>query len=259
MEVRPGYKQTEVGVIPEDWDDQPLYRGIKLLSGHHVLAQHCNTKGYGTPYITGPADFPNGIIENSKFTEKPTTLCRKDDILVTVKGSGAGTIVLAHSEYCISRQLMAVRVTEWETGYVHECLKRESSLFGSAATGLIPGLSRGDILNKRIPLPLLPEQRAIAAALSDVDALLAKLDQLIAKKRDLKQAAMQQLLTGQTRLPGFSGEWEVKLLPDICRFRGGKAHEQHISDTGKYVCVNSKFISTDGKVNRPGISGDKMI
>ena len=66
-----------------------------------------------------------------------------------------------------------------------------------------------------LPLPPLPEQRAIAAALSDVDALLAKLDQLIAKKRDLKQATMQQLLTGQTRLPGFSGAWEVKPLGDV--------------------------------------------
>ena len=61
-----------------------------------------------------------------------------------------------------------------------------------------------------IPLPPPPEQRAIAGALSDVDALIGALDQLIAKKRDLKQAAMQQLLTGQTRLPGFHGEWEVK-------------------------------------------------
>jgi type I restriction enzyme S subunit len=59
-----------------------------------------------------------------------------------------------------------------------------------------------------------PEQRAIAEALSDVDALLGGLDRLIAKKRDLKQAAMQQLLTGQTRLPGFHGEWEVKRLGD---------------------------------------------
>ena len=59
------------------------------------------------------------------------------------------------------------------------------------------------------------EQRAIAAALSDVDALLGGLDRLIAKKRDLKQAAMQQLLTGQTRLPGFHGEWEVKRLGDV--------------------------------------------
>ena len=56
------------------------------------------------------------------------------------------------------------------------------------------------------------EQRAIAEALSDVDGLLGGLDRLIAKKRDLKQAAMQQLLTGQTRLPGFHGEWEVKPL-----------------------------------------------
>ena len=60
------------------------------------------------------------------------------------------------------------------------------------------------------------EQRAIATALSDVDALLGGLDRLIAKKRDLKQAAMQQLLTGQTRLPGFHGEWEVKRLGEIC-------------------------------------------
>ncbi len=58
--------------------------------------------------------------------------------------------------------------------------------------------------------PPVPEQRAIAGALSDVDALIGALDQLIAKKRDLKQAAMQQLLTGQKRLPGFTEEWEVK-------------------------------------------------
>ena len=66
-----------------------------------------------------------------------------------------------------------------------------------------------------VPIPPPPEQRAIATALSDVDALLGWLDRLIAKKRDLKQAAMQQLLTGQTRLPGFHGEWEVKRLGDV--------------------------------------------
>nr|WP_052568496.1 restriction endonuclease subunit S [Ktedonobacter racemifer] len=69
-----------------------------------------------------------------------------------------------------------------------------------------------------IPIPPLPEQRAIAAALSDVDALIASLDKLIAKKRDIKQAAMQQLLTGKTRLPGFSGEWKTRSLEDIFQF-----------------------------------------
>lgn len=72
-----------------------------------------------------------------------------------------------------------------------------------------------------IPLPPLPEQRAIAAALSDVDALLDGLDRLIAKKRDLKQAAMQQLLSGQTRLPGFTGAWEVKRLGELADIVSG--------------------------------------
>jgi type I restriction enzyme S subunit len=63
--------------------------------------------------------------------------------------------------------------------------------------------------------PPLPEQRAIATALSDMDALLAALDRLIAKQRDLKQAAMQQLLTGHSRLPGFHEEWVVKRFGEV--------------------------------------------
>jgi type I restriction enzyme S subunit len=74
-----------------------------------------------------------------------------------------------------------------------------------------------------IQLPALPEQRAIAAALSDVDGLLGALDRLIAKKRDLKQAAMQQLLTGQTRLPGFKGEWVVKRLGAVAEIVMGQS------------------------------------
>jgi type I restriction enzyme S subunit len=67
----------------------------------------------------------------------------------------------------------------------------------------------------RLPAPPPPEQRAIAGALGDVDALLGALEKLIAKKRDLKQAAMQQLLTGQTRLPGFTAKWGVKRLGEV--------------------------------------------
>ena len=74
---------------------------------------------------------------------------------------------------------------------------------------------QSDLRQVLAPLPPLHEQRAIAEALGNVDALIGTLTQLIAKKRDLKQAAMQQLLTGQTRLPGFSGEWEVKRLGDV--------------------------------------------
>ncbi|AFL74789.1 restriction endonuclease S subunit [Thiocystis violascens DSM 198] len=104
------------------------------------------------------------------------------------------------------------------------------------ATGTTMASLNQEILGRvQIPIAPIPEQRAIAAALSDVDALLAKLDQLIAKKRDLKQAAMQQLLTGQTRLPGFSGEWEVKRLGDLFKFSGGhSASRDQLSTEGYY-------------------------
>jgi type I restriction enzyme S subunit len=85
----------------------------------------------------------------------------------------------------------------------------------------IAHLPRDKFVKVPIPRPPLPEQRAIATVLSDVDALLAGLDRLIAKKRDLKQAVMQQLLTGQTRLPGFHEEWEVKRLGEVANVKTG--------------------------------------
>jgi type I restriction enzyme S subunit len=85
----------------------------------------------------------------------------------------------------------------------------------------MPSLNQAILARVVVPYAPLPEQRAIAAALSDADALLDGLTRLIAKKRDLKQAAMQQLLTGQTRLPGFSGEWEVKSCGEIGEIRSG--------------------------------------
>jgi type I restriction enzyme S subunit len=104
-------------------------------------------------------------------------------------------MVLADSEYCISRQLMAIRVIDWDVHFLFSLLKQDESLFGAAAIGLIPGLSRMDILNKFIPLPQkMQEQTAIATALSDTDALIASLEKLIEKKRAIKLGAMQELL-----------------------------------------------------------------
>ena len=86
-------------------------------------------------------------------------------------------------------------------------------------------------------LPDLHEQRAIAAALSDVDALLAALDKLIAKKRAIKQAAMQELLTGRTRLPGFGGEWETRRLGDIGPFWKGRGIKRDDVSDDEVPCI----------------------
>jgi len=82
-------------------------------------------------------------------------------------------------------------------------------------------LNVGDMVTWKLPCPPLPEQQAIAEALSDVDALTTSLDQLITKKRNIKQGAMQQLLTGKKRLAGFSGDWETKTLGEIGDFKNG--------------------------------------
>ena len=86
-------------------------------------------------------------------------------------------------------------------------------------------------------IPPLPEQRAIAAVLRDVDALISALDKLIAKKRDIKKAAMQQLLTGKKRLPGFRGEWKVKKLGEIGPFKKGRNIPKRFLATQGEPCV----------------------
>ncbi|WP_338415246.1 restriction endonuclease subunit S [uncultured Sphaerotilus sp.] len=183
------------------WRTQKLRDGISLLSGQHVLAEHCNTDEIGCPYITGPSDFQDGKIQHSKFTTSPTTLCQADDILITVKGSGVGTMVMSDGTYCISRQLMAIRVeSDWCTQFIHQLLQQDASIIGAAATGLIPGISRSDILNKEIRTPRAAEQTAIAAVLFDMDTEITALEARQEKTRLIKQGMMQELLSGRVRL-----------------------------------------------------------
>lgn len=85
-------------------------------------------------------------------------------------------------------------------------------------------LSKGQFLALELSIPPWEEQRAITEVLSDVDGLIDALDALIAKKRAIKQATMQQLLTGKTRLPGFSGAWETKQIGDVVSLSSEKNH-----------------------------------
>lgn len=125
-------------------------------------------------------------------------------------------LVKADDTYAVNQRVCALSAYRDSPDYLFYVLNRNPYFLK-----FDDGVSQTHLLNpvfEKCQLPLPPtfeEQRAIAAALSDVDTLLAGLDRLIAKKRDLKQAAMQQLLTGQTRLPGFQGEWEIKRLGEL--------------------------------------------
>ncbi|PUE08876.1 hypothetical protein B9Z51_08030 [Limnohabitans sp. T6-5] len=116
----------------------------------------------------------------------------------------------------------------------------EQSQIGGAQKNVNASTLRG----MPIPVPPRQEQLAIGLAISDLDALIAGLEKLIAKKRDLKQAAMQQLLTGQTRLPGFSGEWELRQLVQLGTFLKGSGVKRDEAMSGELPCVRYGEIYT---------------
>src|SRR5207249_10643594 len=102
----------------------------------------------------------------------------------------------------------------------------------------------GDLLSSYVPRPPAAEQRAIAEALSDVDGLLKALEALIAKKRSIKQGAMQQLLAGKTRLPGFSGEWGKKRIGDLLTY---ERPDHYIVHSAEYTEVGDVPVLTANK------------
>lgn len=224
--MKPGYKKTEVGVIPEEWRDCDIsdlcqfQRGFDLTEATRKSGDVPVYSSSGLSYFHNEVRLkPPAVITGRKgmlgkvfFVDEPcwphdTTLWVKD-----FKGNHPQFVALFLGEFRLER-------------------------FDAATS--VPTLNRNNVVGVPIILPPLPEQRAIAAALSEVDALLAALDRLIAKKRDLKQAAMQQLLTGQTRLPGFEGEWVVKRLGDVADFFKGKGSPKSaISESGVEHCVH---------------------
>ena len=207
-DLRPGYKQTDVGVIPEEWEV------VALGTLATTVASGRSTSGAttGTYAVHGST----GIIG---YTERPEY--QGDAILAARVGANAGRLNWVSGNYGVTDNTILLQLKGncclpffWRQ---LEAKNLNSMVFGSGQP-LITG-SQLKALSVSVPSPA--EQRAIAETLNDADALLGALDRLIAKKRDLKQAAMQQLLTGQTRLPGFHGEWKMQRLGDVGVFTKG--------------------------------------
>jgi type I restriction enzyme S subunit len=211
MEIRPGYKQTEVGVIPEDWDASILDKICSMKSGEGITAEQIDSSSL-YPCFGG-----NGIRGyTSRFNHDG------EFALIGRQGALCGNVVGVSGKFFASEHAVVVTPRAGTNIQFLTYVLGELRLNRFSESSAQPGLS----VSKILPLPVAApksegEQRAIAEALRDVDALLSGLDRLIAKKRDLKQAAMQQLLTGQTRLLGFQGEWEVKTLGRVLRFQVG--------------------------------------
>lgn len=219
--VPEGYKQTEVGVIPEDWEGALLEKVTTAVAS----GRSKSNQAYGSYPVYGST----GVIGYSSEPQYEGTA-----ILVARVGANAGKLNKVSGKYGVTDNTIILRFSEAvETGFVWKALelKRLNNLVFGSGQPLITG---SQLKALTIAVPPLLEQRAIATALSDVDALLEELDRLIAKKRDIKQAAMQQLLTGETRLPGFEGEWEARRIGDVLEVRHGRSQKEVETKDGEY-------------------------
>ncbi len=253
MEVRSGYKKTEVGVIPEDWDASPVSQKGEVVSGK-ALAVH--GPGAMRPYLRTKNVF-DGKIEVDDVLRMPMTdtqfeqfVLRNGDVLLNEGQSLelVGRCAMYQGEYpepcAIQNQLIRFRSKEGISSVFASYLFRfcqERGVFGRVALQTTSIAHLGVSRFQRLVLAWPKregEQEAIATALRDADILADAVEGLIAKKRDLKQAAMQQLLTGQTRLPGFSGDWNTTSLGDLGSTFGGltgKTKADFGKGSGQYI------------------------
>lgn len=256
-----GYKQTEVGVIPENWDVPRLGDVFKFKNG---LNKGKEFFGHGTPIVNYMDVYSKpgllfceikGSVEVTKMELKAFDVRKGDAFFTrtseTVEEVGLSSVMLDEPANTVfSGFILRARPQDSSLDdlYKKYCFSSHAirSQITSTSTYTTRALTNGRVLSAiTIPRPPLPEQRAIAIALSDVDALLTAQDKLIAKKRDIKQAAMQQLLTGKQRLPGFSSEWEVKRLGDVADIDSDNLDSDTPSDfTFNYISLEDVDIGS---------------
>jgi type I restriction enzyme S subunit len=259
MELKQGYKQTEVGLIPDDWDLLPFNKIFTFYStSNYSKAQMSDDNDVGCVHYGLIHSIPNSHynLENGiKYyvTKAQATydLIRDGDVVmvdasedleglnksVEISGVGKNKFISGLHTYLL-RDKKSLLVDNYRGLVLNSQIVKNQML--QLAVGMkVFGVSKSQIVKIKIPLPpTLEEQKAIATALSDVDNLITNLDGLIAKKKAIKQGAMQQLLTppskGGKRLDGFDGEWGQKSIKELSKTftkQTGFDYSSHIKPT----------------------------
>jgi type I restriction enzyme S subunit len=262
--TKQGYKQTEVGLIPEDWDalelnelgatGRPVIKagpfGSSLKKEFYVSDGY---KIYGQEQVIKNDPFyGNYFIDKERYRKLKSCKVLPGDILLSLVGTFGKVLVIPEKALkgIINPRLLRISVdkNKFHTKYISYFLRSTKAIgiLESKLQGGTMGVLNASILKSfQIPLPpTLTEQKAIATALSDVDALITSLEQTITKKKAIKQGAMQQLLTpphkGGKRLPGFEGECVEKTLGEISSMNSGGTPSSKVSE---YYDGNIKWVS----------------
>lgn len=235
-----GFKETEVGVIPKDWELKPISEVCQIfgrIGFRGYTVDDIVQEGNGAITIS-PSNIQDNKIEFKKCTyiswfkyeESPEIKIFNGDILLVKTGSTFGKTAIVKglpTKATINPQLVVlkkIKIDNFFFAYMMGFKIVQNQITTAIVGGAIPTLSQQLVSKFLIPLPpTKAEQAAIATALNDADALITQLEKLIAKKRNIKQGAMQELLIGKKRLPGFNEKWEVKKLGDTAEVVMGQS------------------------------------
>jgi len=222
MDIRTESKQTETGANPEDWEVIKLESVLRVRHGKSQSEIYEENGSFPILATGGEIGRTNSFLYNNP------------SVLIGRKGTIDVPQYIETPFWTIDTLFYTEIFKNAFPKYIYYKFQTINWYAYNEASG-VPSLNASTIETIEISLPPLSEQHAIADALSDVDALIAAQEALIAKKRAIKQGVMQELLTGERRLPGFSGEWEEKRLGEICgKITTGKLDANAMVEDGEY-------------------------
>ena len=207
MEIKKGYKMTDVGVIPEDWEVKSIGEVLSICNGMDY--KHLNRGNYPV-YGTG------GLI-----ARVDDYLFEGESVCIGRKGTIDTPIYLNEKFWTVDTLFYSINFVGVIPKFIYYIFNTIDWLSLNEASG-VPSLSKDNIKLQLIQIPNLSEQQAIADALTKADNLITSLSKVIEKKKMIKKGAMQKLLSGEMRLDGFEGEFATKTFSDfIERFATG--------------------------------------
>jgi len=263
-----GYKQSPVGIIPAEWEVKNVSDLGKMEYGYTTSAK--NNGSIVFIRITDIDENGKLKVNNLKYTnlnkKNNNKLLKKNDILVVRTGATYGKTLLFNYDFpaIFASYLIRINFDKNKILPLYYWFFTQTNIYNKQKNKLMIGSGQpqfnSNVISKlKIPLPPLEEQKAIAEVLSTWDTALESLRQLVEQKKLRKKWLMQQLLTGKKRLPGFTGEWEVKRLGEISTIKKGEQlNKVLLNETGKFPSY-SGGIEPSGYTNKWNTKSDSII
>ena len=252
-----GYKQTEIGVIPENWNCVRFGEKVKIYRGGspRPIQNYITTSSNGVNWIKiGDVGENDKYIHSTQEKIIPEGVSKSREVhvgdFILSNSMSFGRPYILDIDGCIHDGWLTIQdyKNTFATEYLYYLLSSDQvyqQYLSMAAGSSVKNLNKDKVSALNVIYPNIPEQNRIAEALSDVDSMISSLEKLIAKEKAVKQGAMQELLTGKKRLPGFIGEWRKCKLKDVLTVGHGQSQHAIEDVNGKYP-----ILATGGIIGR---------